>query len=143
MPWFEVGGARRFAPEYLWRNMQGALPLAGFVSDGCTCSPDSIWGMVLWPACVIHDYAYRVALPAQRRCWHSRWLADRTLRRNISRLVRLQNMDRVTAWLLAWVVWGRVRIWGGRCYQHWADGEEPLSRWLLFREAWGLWRMKQ
>ncbi len=138
-----VGGARRFAPEYLWRNMRGPLPLDGFVSDGCTCSPDSIWGMVLWPACVIHDYAYRVGLPRQVRNWHSRWLADRTLRRNISRLIQLQWGGRIAAWLLAWVVWGRVRIWGCGCYQHWADGEESLSRWLLFREAWGLWRMKQ
>ena len=139
---FTVAGEQRKIPLSHWQQLAGPKPPEGFKCDGCSCSPDFLGMLALWPAGVIHDYHYHVRLEGQVRNWHSRWLADATLRANMRVLVQLQGGSRLHAWWLPWLYWGRVRIWGGSSYRDWDDGEEPLGWVQLFCEAWGLWKAK-
>ena len=45
-------------PAELLDKMRGPKPPDDFKSNGCTCSPDSIGGVDLRPACHFHDYHY-------------------------------------------------------------------------------------
>ncbi len=140
---FIVSGRPLRVSLHLWKAMQGdPLPRGGYACDGCSNSPDALGHLKLWPACVIHDHDYREKQKDQARNWHSRWRSDKRLRTNMTTLVRMQGGSKGHARRLAWLYWGRVRIWGGSSYQHWDEGEAPLGRWQLFREAWGLWKAK-
>lgn len=140
---FRVGGHDLAVTRRLWRLLEGPKPAEGFKCDGCSWSPDSWAGYKLWPACVIHDYHYRTAdlrgvpgggVPGTAA---GRAYADATFRRNLVTLLREQGCGPVRSQRVAWIYWGRVRIWGASAFQHWSAGEKPASRWQRIREVWG------
>jgi len=138
---FLVSGELRLVETALWRELEAGSsgkPAEGYSCDGCSLSPDWWRGRYLWPACVIHDWDYREGRP-DGATWADRRDADARLRRNLSLVLRHQGASRVTAGSVAWLYWGRVRIWGAANYAF-ATGEQPLSRWQRFREAYGLFR---
>ncbi len=146
----QVSGRRLEVSRRLYDPLAGPKPEAGFPSDGCSTSPDTWWLRTvfsgawvrakLWPGCHIHDYHYREGPLAHN--WGGRREADRVLRINVRRLMRAQGASRRKAERVAWLYWGRVRLWGASSYRHWDDGEQPLSKWHRFREAYGLFRAK-
>jgi hypothetical protein len=123
----------------LWEQLEGhELVADGYSCDGCSNSPDSWRGYKLWPACVIHDRHYDPDSPLGTG-WEGRREADAILRRNIVRLVLAQGGSRTEAHRIAWLYWGRVRIWGQSAY-FFDKTEQPESRWERFREVYGLFR---
>lgn len=138
---FHVSGRVLYCSTRLWNRLQGLKPITTlFESDGCSGgAPDTYrtWlgkAYKLWPACFIHDYHYRyLVLPSGAP---GRKRADDTLRVNIRALVKLQGGSRWTARRIAWLYWGRVRVWGASSWRHWAEGDEPLSFSARMREAW-------
>lgn len=146
---FNVGGQVLCASSTMWDALQGPkpdLPMA-WESDGCSGGAPDTWrtlgGKVfkLWLACVIHDYQYRYRFYDSGR-WLTgaggRKLADDTLRANIIALVKLQGGRSFTAHRIAWLYWGRVRIWGVDSWQHWGEGQRPKGFLARVREAYGL-----
>lgn len=141
----KVAGAWRPLPASVWYQLHGPRPDPRFGSkDGCTCSPDFWRGKPIWPACVIHDYHYQRGgcRPLGNGSWADRRDADSILRRNIRFLLRRQGLRRLEAGFVAWLYWGRVRIWG-RDHFSFGPFERPLGRWELFKEAYGLFRDKR
>jgi len=142
---FVVGGNALEVGDAYWSLLEGPKPPSGFACDGCSMSPDAwtTWRgrtYKLWPACVVHDYHYRTRvlrvaglLPGTAA---GRKQADDALYRNITALVRAQGGTAFEAHRIAWVYWGRVRVWGAGSYQHWDEGAEPLSRWARIKEVW-------
>jgi hypothetical protein len=92
---------------------------------------------MLWPACVIHDYHYRTGILGG--VWRSRQMADSIFRHNLVTIIRLQGGNAITAQSLAWLYWGRVRVWGKWSYRHWDDPKAALPWYQRVLEAWGLW----
>lgn len=93
MPHFFVTGDRRFVPPHVWNEMVGLPhPPEGFACDGCTFSPDYLFGVDVWIAGVIHDFHYEDP-PPLGGTWHGRREADRALRDNIRRLFELKGED--------------------------------------------------
>lgn len=129
-----VSGRRRLVRREWYDPLEGAKPPEYFESNGCSYSPDWLRGYLLWPACHLHDWAYDCGGD-----WAARRQADAELYRNLLALLLEQGASRWLAYRVAWVYWGRVRLWGARPFT-WADGAKPLSRWRRFREAWGLFR---
>jgi hypothetical protein len=138
---FRVSGRVLYCSTNLWASLDGPKPAHGlFESDGCSGGAPDVYrtwngkAYKLWPACFIHDYHYRYPVldsgaPGRKR-------ADDILRANIRRLVWLQGGSKWTAKRVAWLYWGRVRVWGVSSYQHWDEGDEPLGFLKRVREAW-------
>ena len=77
-------------------------------SDGCTCSPDGLFGVNWRPCCENHDYAYRIPeLPRTRR------EADRDLRTCMQASAKGRGAARVAlVWSVSWIYWAAVRATG-------------------------------
>lgn len=105
---FVVGGQLRACPAALWDSLLGPAPPSDWTkSDGCTMSPDYINGMMIWPACLRHDYAYSVDGPAI-----SRFVTDIRLRINTWRCLRWQGASCRLAAEVAGLYWIGVVIGG-------------------------------
>lgn len=134
---FRVSGEVLRVRRDWWMKLEkpgrSRLALGDFRSNGCSASPDKWRRFKLWPACHVHDFEYSEqhaeGTAAGRR------EADARLRRNLRKLVLLQGGSRWSAEKIAWLYWGRVRIWGADHYA-WNEGAKPLSRWHRFREVW-------
>lgn len=141
---FIVSGEELRVSRDLWTPLEGPKPPEGFPCDGCSNSPDTLpTGAKLWPACVVHDYHYRTEGVLEPRKWAARRESDWILRRNLNRLLRAQGVGRWRAGKVAWGYWFAVRRFGASSWQHWPEGEEPLSYWQRVRETWGLFRDKR
>lgn len=139
---FRVGGRTLWCSRRTWNRLCGPKPkdTLAFESDGCSRSPDTYRTLCrarfkLWPACFVHDYHYRhdVLLDPNAA---GRRMADGVLRENIRRLVRMQGGGPLTAERIAWLYWGRVRIWGASSWRHWEEGRRPESWWRRLLEVW-------
>ncbi len=138
---FRVSGRILYCSRRMWNAMEGPRPAVDlFESDGCSGgAPDTYrtWtgkAYKLWPACFVHDYHYRYPVLASGAPGRKR--ADDSLRVNIKRLVRMQGGSKWTAKRVAWLYWGRVRVWGVDSYQHWDKDDKPLKFGARVREAW-------
>jgi hypothetical protein len=140
---FNVSGEERLYPDYLWTKLVGTdeVEVEGFACDGCSNSPDSYRGYLLWPACFVHDWNYRKGNLGYN--WGGRKHADRLLRTNLKIVLTQQNAPYYLRFLLPFIYWGRVRIWGASSYRNWAPGEKPLKFCDRVREAWGFFRDKR
>lgn len=133
---FNVSGKQRACPRRWWRALKGPKPDPQlFRCDGCSNSPDTWRGLLIWPACVIHDYHYRTGVLGGT--WTDRKRADDIFRWNAELLLRLQGLG-FRAKMLSWLYWGRVRVWGRKAYRFWAEGEQALPFWRRLGEAWGI-----
>lgn len=102
-------------------KLVGPQPPDGFVSNGCSCSPDEIGPVVIWPACHFHDYHYRdLGVSSQLRTQADRWLYLNLLECGASKVTAL-------------AYWLFVRAWGFRHYE-WRAGFRPnaYERLVLF-----------
>jgi hypothetical protein len=138
---FEVSGRILYCSRALWDAMEGPKPQPlQFESDGCSGGAPDVYrtwlgkAYKLWPACFIHDYHYRYPVLASGA--PGRKVADDTLRTNIKRMVRHQGGSKWTAKRIAWLYWGRVRVWGVDSYQNWDADDKPLKFTARVREAW-------
>lgn len=138
---FDVSGEMLEVSSDLWLMLQGPKPPAGYSCDGCSHSPDRYISAIgrriykLWPACVIHDYHYREATVLTRDA-AGRAEADRVLYENLLTCVRYYGGSNFDARRIAWLYWGRVRMWGASSFQHWAQGAKPVGWWRRLREVW-------
>lgn len=137
-----VSGKSLYVSAKLWLSLTGPRPPRRFECDGCSWSPDVYFPLgssktfKLWPACVIHDYHYRTESIFTRDA-AGRAKADRILYENLKKCVAFSGGGRVAQHRLAWLYWGRVRIWGASAFQHWREGEEPEGWLKRVREVWG------
>ena len=139
---FQVGGKSQACPRLWYLCLEGPRPdPQSFECDGCSSSPDVWRGMLIWPACVIHDYHYRTGILGGT--WRSRARADAKFRRNTVTLLRKQGLGKRGAKAVAWIYYGRVRIWGAKAYRFWAIGERPLPWWRRIGEAYGIIKSRQ
>lgn len=140
MPRFKVSGKELFVSARLWSELEGPLPPAGFECDGCSHSPDVYYPFggtktfKLWPACVVHDYHYRAADVLEPRDADARAKADAILYRNLMRCIEHSGGSPFAQHRLAWLYWGRVRMWGAGAWQHGVG--KPKSWWKRLREVW-------
>jgi len=137
---FDVSGDQLETTARLWLQLDGPRPPAGYSCDGCSNSPDryiALTGRIykLWPACVIHDYHYR-----EKHCLTrdvaGRREADRIFRENLKTCVRYCGGSKFDQRRIAWLYWGRVRMWGAGAFRHWVEGAEPTSWWKRLRQVW-------
>lgn len=106
-------GKERLCPAPLWEVMLGPKPPHDWAGcDGCTASPDSIGGKLLWPACRIHDYHYDGEPPDLPRA-----LADLTFRINLWRILRAQGASRWDSIAVAGAYFAGVTLGGRRHYR--------------------------
>lgn len=143
---FIVAGEKLGVSASYWDRLIGPKPPSMWECDGCSNSPDNyltVTGRVykLWPACVIHDWAYRTGVLGGNA--QGRWTADRHFRTNMNIQLKLQGAGGIRRSALCWLYWGRVRIWGAKAYRVWDEGEEPLSLWQRVREVYGLFKSKR
>lgn len=112
-----VSGEVRSIPDALWDGLHGPKPFytERFVCNGCTLSPDNLFGKDTWPACVVHDYQY------SRHSTIDRAEADATFRRNMEWCLWAQGVLRPIAWVVAVFYWRAVRRGGGPHYQGLGD----------------------
>lgn len=123
---FRVGNEVRTYPLEWWDALRGAHPdPRDFGCDGCSFSPDRLFGIELWPACVVHDYHYRAKIYFRR-------FADTCFYYNLLLVCRQQGAPAWLARCLAWLYWGRVRIWGGAAY----GGGCRTPLWRRLAEVW-------
>jgi hypothetical protein len=86
-----------------WKTLR-VLPLLGFPppveyrGDGCTGSPDSLFGITIREACRWHDWAYFLR---REHGISSRFMADFWFHRNVFRLCREQGAGVIVAWFVA------------------------------------------
>ena len=137
---FTVGEKQVEVSLALWIHLRGPKPPHTFGCDGCSNSPDvyHTWrgkSFKLWPACVIHDFHYRTESELTRDA-AGRKRADRIFRENIERCVAHCGGSRFDQRRLAWLYWGRVRMWGAKAFQHWAKGAKPTGWFKRLREVW-------
>lgn len=135
-----VSGEDRGVSLALWNRLGGPKPDPSFECDGCSNSPDSyrtITGKLfkLWPACVIHDFHYRCQATLTRDA-PGRREADRIFRENVKRCVAFCGGSGFDQRRLAWLYWGRVRIWGVTSFRHWVKGAKPTGFFARLREVW-------
>lgn len=139
---FQVGGKSRACPRRWYAALEGPRPdPQSFSCDGCSSSPDVWRGRLIWPACVIHDYHYRTGILGGT--WRARAKADRKFRRNTVTLLRKQKLGAAQSRAIAWLYYGRVRIWGAKAYRYWAPGEHALPWWRRVGEAYGIIKSRQ
>lgn len=108
-----VSGEIREIPDALWDGLHGPKPFFTelFVCNGCTLSPDHVFGKIVWPACVAHDYQYSAHSTIDRA------EADATFRRNLEWCLWAQGVLRPLAWIVAAFYWWGVRRTGRICYR--------------------------
>ena len=140
---FKVSRKELKVGAVFWEALEGPAPPESFRCDGCSSSPDSYvtWTRKwykLWPVCIIHDFHYRTGCLGGN--WKARWEADRIFYENMRTILRMQGAGSIRQRSLAWLYWGRVRMWGASSYKGWADGEETQGRWERFREVYGLYK---
>lgn len=105
---FVVGGVPRPCSRETWDRLIGPKPPEGYVTDGCTMSPDYVADRPVWPACVIHDWHYSGVV--------SRWRADWRFMRNIYRLLRAGDFFLPSAVAVSLTYWWAVRTRGKGAY---------------------------
>ena len=138
---FNVSSDQLEVSARLWLQLDGPRPPAGYSCDGCSNSPDKYISPLsrkvfkVWPACVIHDYHYREAGVLTRDA-AGRREADRVLRENIRLCVKFCGGNRFAQERVAWLYWGRVRMWGASSFRHWVKGAKPTSWWKRLRRVW-------
>ncbi len=113
-------------PGSLFCLMEGAIPPAIFMSDGCSCSPDHIGGVDLRPACHFHDYAYLLGGNKKNRLQ-----ADDALFRNLMKC----GLSRWKSNLY----YRRVRLWGVQYFNWQDDAPSMWGRVVLFFSRYLSW----
>lgn len=110
---FTVSGDPRECPAELWKKLIGEKPPEDWTGcNGCSASPDFWRGLILWPACLIHDWHYCAEGPDVPRV-----LADLILRINLWRCLRWQGAPRWRAAVVAATYHAGVTIGGRRAYK--------------------------
>jgi hypothetical protein len=84
---------------------------------------------------VIHDFHYRTA-SALTRDAAGRREADRIFRENLRKCIAYSGGSKFDQRRLAWLYWGRVRMWGASSFQHWITGAKPIGWLKRLREVW-------
>ena len=105
---FMVGGVLRSFPRESWDRLIGPKPPETFATDGCSISPDAVYGRPVWPACIIHDWHYSGQV--------SRWKADWIFQRNVYRLLRMGGLFFAYSFAVSLMYWWAVRSRGGSAY---------------------------
>ena len=115
--------------EALKNFRRRVVPPAGFVSDGCTCSPDTAAnGADLKPACRYHDHEYFVGGSEK-----DRKLADLDFLYNL----KVSGCP----WYQRRFYYHRVRFWGVSHFNYWVEFQPPTVRhrlallWLRYTEG--------
>lgn len=110
---FIVSGEPRECPAELWERLIGPKPADDWKDcNGCSASPDSWRGLILWPGCRIHDWHYSSDGPDIPRI-----LADLILRINLWRCLRAQGAPWWRAGFVAAGYHAGVTIGGRRAYK--------------------------
>lgn len=112
-------------PAVLVARMEGARPPESFRGDGCTACPDFFGPIDCRPACLFHDWAYRLGGGARQRLE-----ADCAFYRNLRSLGLWRPM--------ALFMFYRVRLWGRRHF-HYAAGNKPEPFWRLLFSRYVRW----
>lgn len=104
-------GELRTLPVAIWNALWGPKPPVPheFICNGCTMSPDFLFGKRAWPACVIHDYHYNETSL-------SRLVADQLFRENLKISLKADGMPGFLAATLAWGYYRAVRRAGKSRY---------------------------
>lgn len=92
-------------PKPNYAAVKGSVYFIRSPNDGCSKSPDQWRGKIIWPACVIHDFHYRTGAVTRRK-------ADARFRKNIAALLRMQGMNRFSAWLISRSYFRAVSLFG-------------------------------
>jgi hypothetical protein len=133
---FRVSGRTLQFDRKLWDLLEGPKPEEGWECNGCSFSPDfwySPWTKqkyALVMACIIHDWHYSKTKPLGPG-WRARMQADAILRRNLRIIVVYQGGTMGESERIAWLYWGRVRLWGRPA---WRDAPS------FFAVLWEVWR---
>ena len=106
----------------VWDKLEGELPPEDFVSNGCSCSPDILFGIDIRPACHVHDfhYSWQMNWPLGRN-EKARYMADHWLLNNL-----------VHCGLPKWIAriyWYRVRLFGHRSFAYDTEPKRDLRFW--------------
>lgn len=127
---FKVSGRSLQFDRRLWFQLEGPKPQEGWECNGCSFSPD-FWLSIrtgkrypLVVACVIHDHHYSEEKPLGAG-WKARAESDAILRRNLRRVIVRNDGSLGESERIAWLYWGRVRLWGGRA---WRGGPSLMTR---------------
>lgn len=97
----KVGGEERPVPTFVASQMLGPRPPHGFECDGCSYSPDYLFGVPLWIACVWHDVPYPNFF---RYLGVTRSQVDFWLYRNMYKVVMIYSK------LYGWNPWARKPV---------------------------------
>jgi len=131
---------QQYDPSFLYSNadlaylpyfklMAGDKPPDDFLSNGCSYSPDVVFGNDLRPAAHFHDYHYS----QEHREQHHH---DERARYQADQLFRL-NLRSCGLRLLAVVYYCRVRLWGHMAYQYNEGAEPHRTPWWWLKLAVG------
>lgn len=126
------GRAQRPVPEKA-KGVLNQIPKT-FKDDGCSNSPDDLWGFDFGWACRIHDWRYCTRChPAGSRDYEHRQRADRELRENLR-----TSLPWRWRWV-SWIYWRGVQAGGG--FDAWnscgpEDGDRcrhnrKMPRWMV------------
>lgn len=99
--------------EYRPVHLVGPEPPEEFEGDGCSASPDILWGVPLHIACRLHDWHY------DPESGVSRFMADFFFQRNLFRLCRAYGLGRIRSHFVSIPYMTAVRIFA------------PVRSWLL------------
>lgn len=104
-------GELREIPWALWANLWEPKPPRPdqFVCNGCSYSPDFLFGKAAWPACVIHDYQYNQTAVDRSE-------ADAIFKRNFKYCLEAEGMPGWLAGAFAAIYYRVVRREGARFY---------------------------
>lgn len=88
-----VNGRWEWIRKDWWESLSGHKPPISFDNDGCTVVADISGDVLLWPACVIHDWHY------SPKCKEvtNRLVADYHFLKNTYKIQRFQDVDRLRA----------------------------------------------
>jgi hypothetical protein len=132
---FIISGKERQFSRALWEKLDGPKPEERFSCDGCSSSPDDWHSFTakkkipIVMACVTHDFHYRQKPLGEG--YRARRKADAILRQNLRKVMMYYGASMKEAEHVAWLYWGRVRIWG----RHAWDGNP--SFFARIAEVWG------
>jgi len=90
------GGFRDIRRDW-WDELIGPKPPKRFDNDGCTLAFDYWHGLMVWPACVIHDWHYSAQIEREVANPPSRFMSDYAFFMNTYKILRLQEVGRVRA----------------------------------------------
>jgi len=132
---FVVSGRKLLFEQTLWLALEGPKPEEGYGCNGCSFSPDRWWLHKVWVpvvlACIVHDNHYDTHKPLGTG-WRARQKADAILYRNLKKIIWYHGGTIGQAERIAWLYWGRCRLWGGKAWRGDAPG--------FFRRLWNVWR---